>query len=352
MFDIIKILHKASLVYHENLFSILLYSVRLFIKEGYPPDEAFYLGLLDPKTPFHELSKCTSKIKMVQTQSKINPTPWTFLTKDKGAFYRYCDALGLPIPKLYAIFFKNYIGWSKRGVSLKGRDDWQQFFYSDLPEEFLIKPCNGAYGYSLYIFSRSKNSFIDSFGKSYNTSELYDLMNSDHLYDSFVLQERLKSHPSLVTLCNSNYLQTIRVITFVDKQASCHILHAFLKPITGKNIMDNHDHGKTGNLLAEILLENGTIKRAATMTNDGSGMKVVKIHPDTNISFEGFQVPDWNEVCELAKNAALKFLPIRTIGWDIGVTAEGPFLVEGNARYDPPSYHRAMDVILPALLNH
>jgi hypothetical protein len=349
IFQLVKMLHKASQVYHTSLASIVLHSFRLYFKEGYSPKEAFFLGLLDPKTPEDVFSKCISKTKMLDIQDTINPISWKFLTADKGVFYRYCMAMGLPIPELYAIFFQNYAGWSKKGSCLKSRDDWCKFFGSELPTEFLIKPCNGAYGFSLYIFNKSKTGFVDPFGRSYSASDLYDLMNLDSTYDSFIIQERLKSHPDLVALCNSHYLQTIRVITFVDKQHRCQILHAFSKPITGNNIMDNHEHGRTGNLLAEISLENGTMKRAVTMTDNGLGMKVVKRHPDTNFYFEGFPLPLWGEVCKLAKEAAFKFAPIRTIGWDIGVTPEGPFLVEGNARYDPPSYNRAMDIILPAI---
>ena len=334
------------------MLSIVLHSFRLYFKEGYSPKEAFYLGLLDPKTSKDILSKCISKTKMLEIQDTINPIPWKFLTADKGVFYRYCMAMGLPIPKLYAIFFQDYAGWSNQRVSLKGQEEWSNFFSSEIPSEFLIKPCNGAYGHSLYIFFRSGNKFIDSFNQSYNSADLYELMSSDHSYDSFVIQERLKSHPELEALCNNHYLQTIRVITFVDKFKLCHILHAFLKPITGKNIMDNHDHGKTGNLLAEISLVDGTIKKAVTMTDNGLGMKPIKTHPDTNIYFEGFPLPLWSEVCKLVKEAALKFLPVRNIGWDIAVTPDGPFIVEGNARYDPPSYHRAMDVILPAIQNN
>ena len=37
----------------------------------------------------------------------------------------------------------------------------------------------------------------------------------------------------------------------------------------------------------------------------------------------------------LAEQAARAFLPLRTVGWDIAVTPEGPTLIEGNPFWDP-----------------
>ncbi|MBN9282025.1 MAG: hypothetical protein J0H37_07220, partial [Hyphomicrobium denitrificans] len=52
---------------------------------------------------------------------------------------------------------------------------------------------------------------------------------------------------------------------------------------------------------------------------------------------EGFRLPDWTLVTELALRAARTFLPLRTIGWDIALTPDGPVIVEGNRWWDPPN---------------
>jgi len=43
-----------------------------------------------------------------------------------------------------------------------------------------------------------------------------------------------------------------------------------------------------------------------------------------------------NEVRELVSVAASRFMPLRTVGWDVAVAEDGPRLIEGNAWYDPP----------------
>ena len=53
---------------------------------------------------------------------------------------------------------------------------------------------------------------------------------------------------------------------------------------------------------------------------------------------EGTKLPCWEEICDLAVSVAPHFLPMRSIGWDIALTPEGPKIVEGNARWDPPMF--------------
>jgi hypothetical protein len=56
----------------------------------------------------------------------------------------------------------------------------------------------------------------------------------------------------------------------------------------------------------------------------------------TGADLVGVAVPLWREARALAERASRLFLPMRTIGWDVAVTPDGPVLIEGNARWDPP----------------
>jgi len=52
--------------------------------------------------------------------------------------------------------------------------------------------------------------------------------------------------------------------------------------------------------------------------------------PGTDTSFIGFKLPYWSEVKELALRAAAAFPGVRSIGWDIAISEQGPVLIEGN----------------------
>lgn len=349
LFRIANFCHKLTPVWNINYLRCFLCAVRLCSKERFSPDEAFRLGLFRPNISPDESSKYISRKKLTKVQEAVNPVSWAFLLKDKGIFYRYCMALGVPIPKLYAIFFRKTAGWPYNGSALTTRDDWKRFFDSRLPSEFVIKPVQGAYGKGLNVFARSEKGFIDAFGKSYTAQQLYDFMLLHPRDDSFVIQQRLKNHPELIRLSGTQSLQTVRIITFVDNNGRCRILHAHLKPIIGRHLVDTFIDGLTGNVEAAISLDDGVLKPANQITSTGSGIKTISTHPETSVSFDRFQLPLWPQTCRLIKETAPKFLPVRAIGWDIALTPDGPFIVEANVWWDPPNQHHCMNTILDAL---
>lgn len=323
---------------------VLSRGIRLLLR-GFHGEEALSLGLLNVGLSESELEKVVSKSEMIKTQEMINPQAWTMLLENKAVFYKYCKSLSLPVPELYALWFRNYAGYAKDGLILRNRADWEDFLRVCLPEDFVVKPAVGAYGNDVMVFRRNgEDGFIDiASDKPCKAEDILKIMMS---CSQLVIQERLKSHPEIVRLSGSRSLQTLRIFTYLDGRGECRIICAFLKPVVGKNVVDNHRHGETGNLLAEIDLTTGTLKAALKMIPNVSGLSVIDRHPETGHRFEGFAVPLWNEVCRIAKQAALNFMPVRIVGWDIGVTPDGPRIVEGNWDADPPSWHKNMDIML------
>lgn len=349
LFQIAKFCRKAAPLCSTSYPKVFLYAARLCRQQRFLPDEAFRLGLFNPNLSDNELSKYISRKKLTKVQEAVNPVSWAFLLKDKSIFYRYCMALGVPIPKLYAIFFRKTPGWSYNGLVLATRDDWKRFFDSQLPSEFAIKPARGAYGQGLNVFARSEKGFTGAFGKSYTAQQLYDFMFSHPKENSFVIQQRLKNHPELIRLSGTQSLQTVRIITFVDSNGRCRILHAHLKPIIGQHLVDTFIDGLTGNVEATVSLDDGVLKPANQITSTGLGIKTIPIHPETGVSFDRFQLPLWPQTCRLVKETAPKFLPVQAIGWDVALTPNGPCIVEANIWWDPPNQHQCINTIVDAL---
>jgi hypothetical protein len=194
------------------------------------------------------------------------------------------------------------------------------------------------------VFGRTpERLFVDHAGRAMGAADLLDGLCAGAGDRGWVIQERIYSHPELKRLSGSSYLQTARLVTLCDRGGQCHILHAHLKIIVGRNVIDNFHHGATGNITARVDLERGTLFAAVTGNPRGSGYLTAPAHPATGVAIEGFQVPFWAEVCELARAAAVEFLPLRFVGWDIAITATGPVLVEANWNPDPPNPHRNLD---------
>ncbi len=323
--------------------------VRLCRQERFLPDEAFRLGLFDPGLSEEELACFVSRKKLTGVQESLNPVPWAPLLKDKSLLYRYCRAVGIRIPELYAIYFKGMPGWSNAGSFIDGANDWASFIDDRLPHEFIIKPAQSALGKGLMAFRRSENAFVDAAGLRCSALDICDLMSGDGEFDCFVIQQRLRNHPELIRLSGNSNLQTVRMISFVDMAGGADILQAQLKLITGGNVTDNFEYGLTGNIQAQVSLADGKLAHAITIAPDGSGIKTVAAHPQTDICFAGFQLPFWSEARALVRQAALKFAPVRTIGWDIALTPDGPVVLEGNIWWNPSNQHKCMGRLLDTL---
>lgn len=50
----------------------------------------------------------------------------------------------------------------------------------------------------------------------------------------------------------------------------------------------------------------------------------------TNIKFDGFQIPYWEEIEEMVLKAALVNDKVNLVGWDVAISKNGPLIIEGN----------------------
>ncbi|KKO49309.1 hypothetical protein VT06_07290 [Arsukibacterium sp. MJ3] len=323
---LIQFAHQASLSSKTNrysgYFSRLFQYYQLYREHGFLPDEVIKLNLLDHQGNISD--SYVSKSYMTSRQQVLNPPSFQVITEDKALFYSYCMHMNIPVPKLLGFFFKNAPGvqWGKH--ALAGKAEWADFFENHCPEEFVIKASLGVYGDGIY--------FVDKTLK-FSGEKLFNTLNSHPKFNSFVVQHCLKNHPGIMQINPKRGLQTFRVITYIDSKNNVKIIRAYFKPIVGSNRVDNHKSGLTGNLLCSIDLSTGKLKQPILLTSDGPVH--ISQHPDTGAVLEGALVPLWDEMSEIAKATALKFLPLRSIGWDIAVTTDGIQIIEGNSRWDP-----------------
>ncbi|MDO5555748.1 MAG: sugar-transfer associated ATP-grasp domain-containing protein [Clostridia bacterium] len=50
----------------------------------------------------------------------------------------------------------------------------------------------------------------------------------------------------------------------------------------------------------------------------------------TNIKFDGFQIPYWEEIKNMVLEASLINDKVNLIGWDVAISKNGPLIIEGN----------------------
>ena len=259
-----------------------------------------------------------------------------------------CKNLDLPVPKLYAIIFKNNVSISYLNSLLIKKNDVVKFIREELPDEFVIKPESGSMGKFVNIYTKTNLGIVDAFGNLKTEQEIIENIMNHKKYKSFVVQEKLRNHSYLAKLFPSESLHNIRIITLIDSSGQCKILHAHLQIATAQNVAS-----QLGDLRIQISLDDGSLEYGMLYDKKRGGFKKVTEHSETGQNLKEFKLPLWEEVLSLAEEAAVKFLPLRTLGWDIAITEKGLKILEtNNYPYTPPNLFEPMDKFIDTLLDN
>lgn len=135
------------------------------------------------------------------------------------------------------------------------------------------------------------------------------------MIDEFIVQ-----HPDMSALYPDS-VNTVRLITFLDKAGVVHLLAAVLRIGNGA-VIDNFASGGMFTMLDEhgVALYPGVDKNS----------NVYPEHPVTHTPIVGFQVPLYDQVVELAFALARRTPEAPYVGWDLAITPSGPVVIEGN----------------------
>lgn len=185
-------------------------------------------------------------------------------------------------------------------------------------------------------FIKNRNVFVKkpiggSFGKGIELIKVKDYKNDKDLFHNLlnegkvILEEQIISDEKMASLHPSS-LNTVRIITYIDENKEVVIHLPFIKIGQKGTFVDN---GGSGGIFAMIDPKTGVI------ITDGKDElnNVFKVHPDTKVKIKGFQVPKWDEMVSLVKEACKTFPERNYIGWDVGLSKDnGPVVVEANGK--------------------
>lgn len=184
-------------------------------------------------------------------------------------------------------------------------------------------------------------SFSPEVGKYRSSEGLLDATEIWQRYQpvlsaGFLVEKRVENHPVLAEM-HAASLNTFRLNMVKTVDGEWHQLRPCLKIGRGGSHIDNIS---SGGMLA-ALDDRGIIE--AVYSESG---ETFDNHPDTGTPMVGKSIPYYEESLDLAMQASKVFGFMGTIGWDIGVTPDGPTIIEGNARWWAEIYQ---DVLGPFL---
>ena len=152
----------------------------------------------------------------------------------------------------------------------------------------------------------------------------------------FLVEERVRNHEDIARIYPLS-LNTLRLNLVKTADGKWHQLMPMIKFGRGGSHVDNSSAGG----LSAAVDHDGRIGRVFNNEQvefDG--------HPDTGEEISGQVVPYFEEARELALRACKVFGFMATIGWDVGITPEGPTIIEGNPAWHSRNYQDALGPFL------
>ena len=291
--------------------------------------EILHQDLLSDRWSRADLRDSMSKEESVVALGRLNLPEHRHLTENKWAFHKRARSAGLPTPR--ALGRLNADGTVMPGAG-QGAESFERLLAGSGVSGVVIKPVDGSNGLDVHVLEYDRGVLTEGEHVGESARQLYDRLISKKI--DFLVEERLRSHPDLVRLTSSRAVHCLRLITCVGPDGAVHLPILKIRLAGPSSLIDNFGDGSGGAALCP-LDESGRIIRIVVY--DGAKQHFTRTDrlAASKQSTLGYQVPWWPEAIALAKNAALSFRPLRCIGWDIGLTENGPVVIEGNVFWDP-----------------
>lgn len=223
---------------------------------------------------------------------------------------------GIPTPKIYGLFAT--------------QEDVTEFDWSQVHDNFVIKPTSGLAGKGVVVFRKrlsDEPSWSDALGKRWTIDDVtlhcFDILDGQYSHfggpHTVIVQQRIPIHPFI-----SKYVfkgtPDIRVIVF-NRVPVMAMLRLPTKESEGRANVHQ------GAIAAGIDIATGITTFACT----GKGMPITTV-PEKKLKLRGVKIPQWRE-CLLTAVRASEAGKLAYSGVDLFLSEDfGPMVVELNAR--------------------
>ena len=261
------------------------------------------------------------------------------LIRDKVAFADCARRQGMPWLATLAVVNRNE-GPPVDGAEIIG--DKSRFVEAlarlSASRDVFLKPSCGKQGRGVYRCAAGGN-VRGGDGETVALSEMVERVFAYRHPDGdfgYVVQDALDAHPDMIELTGISVLTTARVVTAV-RDGDVRILQFLVKIPAPGRITDNVHGGVTGTMVAGVDPESGKLRDMVGILRPEN--RIVRertaVHPVTGRHIGGRELPQWKELLDLARRAALHHPRTATIGWDIGLARSGWVFLDVNARWGP-----------------
>lgn len=248
------------------------------------------------------------------------------LTRDKLIAYSILYLHQFPFPAIKAVAHptRAFPG----AVSLTSVKDMSAYLETQAEFPLFMKPIGGNAGAgSIWVEAYADGMLHLRNGKTIAVDKYFERGLS---LDGIVLQAVARPHPEIAARFGPR-LATARVVVLVTEDGPL-VHRAALRIPAGRNMIDNFQHGASGNLLGAIEIATGKVFNV--IGKNKSRLETIATHPDTGEQIIGFTLPDWEQAKKMCISAAPLFPGIKYQSWDIAFTDAGPQTIEVNSGGD------------------
>ena len=256
---------------------------------------------------------CLSDYLNYQLYNKKRKERKTYLsTRKENKFYEIVSPSAYK--KRYTVkptFLNEFREYTKRDFIVPKEDNYDEFIkFLNKHEVFMSKPYDGLGGADV------KKEYVKDIA---DRKEYFKKAIDNRIF----LEEVVRQHKNMNKLCSKS-VNTMRIMTFNDN-GKPRIIWMGLRVGNGINSIDNfHAQGMAVN----IDINTGKLVGNAI----DKDLNEYEVHPLTNVKFDGFQIPCFNEAKEMVLKASLESDKILVVGWDVAISESGPVIIEGNRR--------------------
>jgi hypothetical protein len=246
--------------------------------------------------------------------------------KEKFAFDAFVASAGARTPKTIALIAGGRV---REGMFAVG-EPVAEFVKQLSPGTYFCKPNTGRNGIGAFRLAvEAARVLID------DEERAPEALGSSFSED-YIVQEWLVplQHPGIARF-SPGVINTMRLVTFDTEKGAVAVAGSLRMAIALKSI----DSWTQGGVVAAIDLKRGTLKPFGVIKK---GLKLVDAHPACGQPFRDYAIPHCDRAVAMACALHEKLGQAKSLGWDIGLLAEGPCIIESN---------RPWDILMSAQLN-
>lgn len=245
-------------------------------------------------------------------RKEVQRYEYVILFDDKEVCEYLCRGIeGIKLPKYYGVIAPDMDYRHAIEKSLSSAGDG---------EKIIIKPVQGHAGQGITL------AYISDGGIKVRAGDIEKELSDFKLKTRSIMQEVVVQDDT-VSKISSGSVNTIRVVTLYTKSNEAMVLSVGMRFGVGDSFVDNVG---SGGIHVGVDPVTGKLMKTAY---DKQGNRFLR-HPTTNTEFDGFQLPEWDEVVKMSLDIQKSCPFYKLLGLDIALTRDGPVLIEVNPNGD------------------